>query len=346
MKYKILLVDDEAANLRVLERLFAREFDVLTASSGAEALTLLTIYDFALIISDQRMPEMSGIEFLKRAAEMRAQTVRIILSGYTDVGDLVESINSGVVYQYITKPWTNADLLQTVRLAMEYYETLRTQLRFKQENERLKARLRSTVRGFVGFAMEMLDMRHSKVSRHSLRTAHYAEAVGQRIDLEGDDLEQLYLAAFLHEIAHLRIPAHLSAGAASLRGGELQLFLEYYQRGVRFLSDIPEFNEVATAVNFQHERFDGSGYPNNLAGDRIPLYSRIIAIADAYDEMRDPRQPISALDHESALTVLRSDAGDRYDPELVSVFCDLDFKHIGRDSASVPIGARELVTHA
>jgi len=345
MKYKILLVDDEAANLRVLERLFAREFDVLTANSGAEALNLLTIYDFALIITDQRMPEMSGIEFLKRAAEMRAQTVRIILSGYTDAVDLVESINSGVVYQYITKPWSNDDLLQTVRLAMEYYETLRTQLRFKHENERLQARLKSTVRGFVAFAMEMLDMRHAKISRHSLRTARYAEAIGRSVGLEDVDLEQLYLAAFLHEIAHLRIPEHLSAGAASLRGSELRLFLEYYQRGVTFLSDVPDFNEAATAVNFQHERFDGGGYPNNLAGDRIPLYSRIIAIADAYDEMREPSRPVAAFDHDSAVANLRSDAGDRFDPELVSVFCDLNFDHIGHESAPAQNGARELLAH-
>ena len=343
MKYKILLVDDEPANLRVLERLFARDYDVLTAGSGAEALGMLTIYDVALIIADQRMPEMSGLEFLKRAAEMRAQTVRIILSGYTDAGDLVEAINSGVVYQYITKPWSNPDLQQTVKLAMEYYETLRMQLRFKQENERLETRLKSTVRGFVDFAMEMLDMRYSNVREHSLRTARYAAAIGKSVGLESEEVEQLYQAAFLHEVAHLRIPGHLLTGAASLRGGELRLFLEYYQRGIKFLSDIPEFKESATALNFQHERFDGHGYPNNLAGDRIPLFSRIIAIADAYDEMRDPWQPVSAADHESALAILRSAAGSKYDPELVSVFCDLNFKHIGRESASETVGTRELV---
>src|SRR4051812_32117586 len=107
MKYKILVVDDEPANLRVLDRLFSPEYDVFTANSGAEALNLLTLHDFAVIISDQRMPSMTGIEFLKQAADMRPQTVRIILSGHTDVEDLVESINSGVVYKYMTKPWLN-----------------------------------------------------------------------------------------------------------------------------------------------------------------------------------------------------------------------------------------------
>src|SRR2546421_10447496 len=103
MKHKILIVDDELANLRLLERLFQRSHQVVVATSGAEALKMLERHDIALIISDQRMPGMTGIEFLKRAAEIRPKTVRIILTGYTDINDLVAVINSGVVYKYITK---------------------------------------------------------------------------------------------------------------------------------------------------------------------------------------------------------------------------------------------------
>jgi response regulator RpfG family c-di-GMP phosphodiesterase len=345
MKYKILIVDDEPANLRVLERLFAGEYDVLTATSGAEGLDLLALHDCALIISDQRMPSMTGIEFLKQAAEMRTQTVRIILSGYTDAGDLVEAINSGVIYQYVTKPWSNADLQQTVKLAMEYYETLRTQYRFRHENERLETRLKATVRGFVNFAMEMLDMRHPEVSQHCRRTARYAQAIGESLGIEGEELEQLFLAAFLHEIAHIRIPGHLLSGVASLRGSELRLFLDYFNRGVKFLSDLPDFKEIAEVIGFQHEQFDGKGYPSNLAGDQIPLHSRIIAIADAYDEMREPRLPIAGFDHENALVILRSAAGRKYDPALISIFSDLKFKEIGINLASEPVVAYEMVSH-
>src|SRR5687767_320647 len=125
MSYKILIVDDEAANLRMLERLFRQEYSVITATSGAEALELLRLHDAALIISDQRMPSMTGIEFLKRSAEMRPHTVRIILTGYTDVNALVEAINSGVVYKYVTKPWVNEDLQLTVKRALQHYETLK-----------------------------------------------------------------------------------------------------------------------------------------------------------------------------------------------------------------------------
>jgi response regulator RpfG family c-di-GMP phosphodiesterase len=345
MRYKILVVDDEPANLRLLERLFSGEYDVVTATSGGEGLELLALHEFAVIISDQRMPSMTGVEFLKRAADMRSQTVRIILSGHTDVDDLVESINSGVVYKYITKPWLNPDLQQTVRRAMEYYETLRNQFRLKHENERLETRLKTTIRGFVNFAMEMLDMRHPEVSQHARRTARYAQAIGESLGIEDRELEQLFMAAFLHEVAHIRIPGHLLSGAASLRGTELRLFLDYFNRGVKFLGDIPDFKEIAEVVSFQHEHFDGSGYPNNLTEDQIPLHSRIIAIADAYDEMREPRLPIEGFDHESALIILKSAAGRKYDPELISVFCNLEFKEIGVGPIPQLLGSPELVAH-
>ncbi|HEY0348734.1 MAG TPA: response regulator, partial [Pyrinomonadaceae bacterium] len=107
MTYKIMIVDDEPANLRTLLRLFRQEYQVITAESGAEALTLLQQHDVALMISDQRMPQMTGIELMKKAVEVRPQMVKILLTGYTDIGALIESINSGLVYRYLTKPWNN-----------------------------------------------------------------------------------------------------------------------------------------------------------------------------------------------------------------------------------------------
>ena len=142
MRYKILIVDDEASNLRALERLFRTEYDVLTAGSGADALSLLEHHDMALLIADQRMPEMSGVELMQRTARLRPHMVRILLTGYTDVDSLIEAINTGNVYKYITKPWNNDDLLQTVARALEHYETLKSRHNLQMINERLRARLR------------------------------------------------------------------------------------------------------------------------------------------------------------------------------------------------------------
>ena len=142
MRYKILIVDDESANLRALERLFRTDYDVLTAGSGADALSLLEHHDFALLIADQRMPEMSGVELMQRTARLRPHMVRILLTGYTDVDSLIEAINTGHVYKYITKPWNNDELLLTVARALEHYETLKSRHNLQMVNERLRDRLR------------------------------------------------------------------------------------------------------------------------------------------------------------------------------------------------------------
>lgn len=139
---KIIVVDDEPANLRLLERLFRHDYEVITAESGEEALRLLSQHDATLIITDQRMPGMTGVELLKRTATVRPHMVRIILTGYTDVETLVEAINSGHVYKYVTKPWNNEELRLTVSRALEHYETNKARHEFEMINQRLTTRLR------------------------------------------------------------------------------------------------------------------------------------------------------------------------------------------------------------
>lgn len=141
MTYKILIVDDEVSNLRALERLFRREHEVLTATSGKEALVLLERHDVSLLIADQRMPEMTGIDLVQKTVERRPHMVRILLTGYTDVSSLIEAINCGHVYKYVTKPWNNDDLLITVARALEHYETMKGRHNLQMMNERLRARL-------------------------------------------------------------------------------------------------------------------------------------------------------------------------------------------------------------
>ena len=132
-KTKMLVVDDEPDNLDLLYRTFRRDFQVLKAESGMQALEILsTEGEVAVIISDQRMPEMKGTEFLSRTVPQFPDTMRIILTGFTDVEDLVEAINSGQVYKYITKPWDPSELKAVVQRAAETYELL------KQRTEELR----------------------------------------------------------------------------------------------------------------------------------------------------------------------------------------------------------------
>src|SRR6266852_6920484 len=135
MQYKIMIVDDEPVNLRTVERLFRRDYQVVTAQSGPEALTLLEHHDVALLISDQRMPGMTGIELMKNTVALRPHMVRILLTGYTDVSSLIEAINCGHVYKYITKPWNNEELAITISRALAHYGAVKSRHNLKMVND-------------------------------------------------------------------------------------------------------------------------------------------------------------------------------------------------------------------
>ncbi len=141
MNYKVMIVDDEPANLRLLERLFRQDYTVIVSESGEEALRLLAQHDVALLITDQRMPNMTGLELLNQTATIRPHMVRMILTGYTDVGTLVEAINSGLVYKYLPKPWNNEDLRLSVSRAIQHYEANRARHELEMKNQRLISRL-------------------------------------------------------------------------------------------------------------------------------------------------------------------------------------------------------------
>lgn len=338
MNHKILIVDDEPANLRLLERLFRASYQVITASSGMEALEQLGQYDVAVIISDQRMPGMTGIEFLKRAAQIRSHTVRIILTGYTDVGALVEAINSGVVYKYVPKPWSNEDLLQTVTRALEHHETNKRQYELTLHNERMNTRLKAAQCGFVRLIGEVLDLRDDYAHNHARRVAGYALAVGHRLDLEAEEIDRLESAAYLHEIGRIGVPDELLHKSGALTAEENELAERRSERGIQLLASAPELSEIAVAVRHLRERFDGGGTPDNLRGEQIPLLARIVAVACAYDELTCSRDFERSLTHEEALEKLENDGGERFDPQLVEVFRE-HLTAIGRIRQMIDEGA-------
>lgn len=319
MLYKILFVDDETANLRVLERLFRNRYELINATSGPEALELLATHDVALIISDQRMPDMTGVDFLKRAAEMRPQTVRIILTGYTDASALVEAINSGVVYKYVTKPWVNEDLMQTVKRALQHYETLKAQRQLQLQHERLQTRLKATRDSFVEAATAMVEMRDARSREHCERVRNHAVAIGEALGMDVPELEHLALMAMLHEAAMIHIPAsERSKGVPSSPAGRKDMH-EQFEKGLALLAGVPDFAEVVSALRFFFENHDGSGL-KGFAGDQIPLHAKILSVADAYDGMIYPRTDRPAISHEAAVALLAAEAGSRFDSDVVSAF--------------------------
>lgn len=321
--YKILCVDDETANLRLLERLFRDSYEVLTASSGAEALELLAVHDVALIISDQRMPGMTGIEFLMQAADMRRQTVRIMLTGYTDAGTLVEAINSSVVYKFVTKPWINDDLIATVKRALQHYETMKGQRQLQLQNERLQASLISARDAFIEVLMQRLDAKDASARSHAERVRDLSVAIGTAMGLEHPELEKLGLAAYLHETPLTGMTTEAIHEPSNYSDRDFRFIESCFEDGLELFERVRDLDEVASIIRFQFEHYDGSGRPRGFSHEQIPLSARILVVANAFDNLTYPRKGETPGSEHEVLAAMAGMAGRQLDGRIVSVLSDL-----------------------
>jgi len=294
MTYKLLIVDDEAPNVRLLERLFRDDYYCLTASSGEEAMGLLDQHEIAVIISDQRMPQMTGIELLKQSAARRPHMVRILLTGYTDLEALVEAVNCGLVYMYVSKPWNNDDLKLRVSRAVEHYENNKLQHSLTATNERLEARLKRMRSGLVRAMAAVLRLKDPYLAEHAVRVSKHAELLGERFNLNHEQLADMTAAAFLHDL--------VTVGAEEV------------------VSCVQELKESADMIRYHYENFDGSGVPLGLIGDQIPLTVRLLRVVEEFDLMTNPRHEDEALPHQSAIQRLQLGAGKEFDPAVVQAF--------------------------
>ncbi len=318
MTYKLLIVDDERANLRLLERLFRHDYYCLTASSGEEAIKLLEQHDVAVIITDQRMPEMTGIELLKQTAKSRPHMVRILLTGYTEVAALVEAVNCGLVYMYVTKPWNNDDLKLRVSRALENYTNNRRRHELDTANQRLLARAEQVKAGFVRSLAEVLRMREPRLHEHSARVSEYALRMSEALELGDEICREIAAAAMLHEIGALGDTSAVECWPGR-SGSEASRFSQRQSdRGAEILSGIPDFKDMSDIIRFQHESIDGSGLPRGLMGDQIPIGSRVIRVAAEYDLLVNASVG-ERSSHAKAIANIRQRSGGDLDARLVDI---------------------------
>ena len=309
MTYKLLIVDDEQANIRLLERLFRQDYYCLTACSGEEAMEILDQHEVAVIITDQRMPRMTGVELLKRSAKRRPHMVRILLTGYTDLEALIEAVNCGLVYMYINKPWNNDDLKLRVSRAVEHYETNKRQHLLAANNERLNSRLRDLKLGFVRAMASVLQLKDEFLYEHGSRVSRYSILLGEKLGLSPELMLDLTAAAFLHDI-----------GVVSAAGQLLPH--ENAESAAKIVSCITEFKDAADIIRYQFENFDGSGKPLGLIGEQIPLTARVLRVAKEFD-LLTTNNGTPGLNFEEAYQRLQAGCGHKFDPRVVMEFSDL-----------------------
>jgi response regulator RpfG family c-di-GMP phosphodiesterase len=316
-RHKILVIDDEPANLRLLQRVLGDEYQTFAAAGGQEGLEILKQEDICLVITDQRMPVMSGVQVLEASLSIRPEVIKILLTGYTDIQALIDAINSGHVYKYIQKPWDAEDLRLTVRRAVESYD-------LRKRNEQLVGELRSAFAmleevslGTIRALSDALDAKCDYTAGHSIRVSRYALTSGRQLGMRADELKDLELAGILHDIGKIAVPEAILWKPSSLNAEERAIMALHPVRSAQMIEDIPVLARARIWVRHHHEYLDGTGYPDRLTGDAIPIGARIVLVADAYDAMTSDRPYRKAIGFQQATEELRRYSGTQFDGEVV-----------------------------
>lgn len=354
----LLFVDDEPGILSALRRLFRPHgYRILIAESGQLGLAELEKTPVDLVISDMRMPEMDGASFLKEVRQRWPQTIRILLTGYADVGSTVAAINEGEIYRYIAKPWDDNEILGIVRDALERnrlesenkrltalaqaqneeLKTLNASLEHKvaertaelqqalgfleQTHAELKKAFLSSVQVFAGLSELRSAQAGSRMAGHGRRVADMARNLALRMKLAENDVQNIMLAGLLHDIGKMGLPDDLLGKAFNtLTQDQRAQVMKHPVIGQNILMAIEKFKETAILVRHHHECFDGTGYPDRLAGIAIPKGCRILSVVNDYDALQVGTLVQRPLQPDEALAFLVDNSGKRYDPAVVDAF--------------------------
>ena len=315
-KYTILVVDDEPDNLLLLERVLRREYTVFSANSGAEALDVLENMAVDMIISDQRMPNMLGAELLGHAYARNPDQVRLLLTAYSDVKDIIAAINSGHIYQYIAKPWDPDELKLIVRRALEAYQLTLDNRRMLQDYRNDEAMVLSTFSNLVA----RLEERAPHLRGHAHRVKDYATLVARDLRLFGEEMFQLEAASYLHQLGLLTLPDRmLNTPYSELSADEQRQVMEHDYIASEILMPMPFFLKATPLLGLVEERFDGTG-PRGLVGEDIPLLARILTLAVTFDTLVHGQPGQSPMPTAEALEALVARKGAQLDPGLVDRF--------------------------
>jgi putative nucleotidyltransferase with HDIG domain len=350
-RHTVLFVDDEVNILKALQRLLRQEdMNVICASRGPEALEILEKTEAQVVVTDQRMPEMSGVDLLSSVRERYPDIVRMMLTGYTEMNVAVEAINRGEIYRLITKPWNDDELRATIRQAFEQSDlkdeikrlnqvTREQNFKLQDMNRNLEAKVRDRTKQLaqkhqelrtayvqtVGALAEAVDAKDAYTRGHSERVGVYASKIAREMGYAKDFIERVYIAGLLHDVGKIGVRDNVITKPDRLTPEEYDEIKQHPEIGAKILEPVDFLSDIAPCVRHHHEWFDGStrGYPDRLRGDLIPLPSRIILVADTVEAMTSDRPYRKALSLEIVIAELNKYSGTQFDPTCTEAFLRL-----------------------
>jgi len=369
-KPKVLLVDDEESILNSLRRLLrGQPYELLLATSGAQALEIMEQHSIDLVMTDARMPNMDGATLLARIHQLYPTTTRILLTGYADMPTIIKAINEGKIHRYISKPWSDEEMLLTLRQSLAHQYSERERQRLEQltrlQNDQLKS-LNITLEKHVAArtaelqqTADMLDLAYEEL-KHSYVTGtevfsllanlrlppakqtnrQIIELVRVYCKLHGLDegtSRDLTMAAALYNIGKLSwTDSMMTAPADLLHHSDRERYRGYPKQSESLLMTLDPMKDAARLILHHQERWDGSGFPDRLKGEAIPFGSRLLKLAVDFIELQRGLILERQMNSDEALVYIRSYAGRLYDPELVEDFIQVCAAYLSDVSLADP----------
>jgi len=331
---RILIVDDDSQTLDVLSQLLEEsDYAVTTCLDPTKALDILDKESFSVVISDQFMPRMDGLAFLTEAKKRQPNTARVLMTGIVTVDVTIDAINKGDIFRFLTKPWSNEDLMATVQNGINRFELLEENRRLQEHTQQLNAQLNANF-------TQSLDLCRRLIVTFSPLLGKCTEAVEQICDrfcqmdiFTAEEKEILRVSATLHNIGLLGVPRDILATALhrpkELSSEQLSIVENHPVYGQELAAFVGHLAGVGEVIRSHHERWDGSGYPDGLRESAIPRPARFLAVAAGYVESR--------YSEGDAVSVIVNGSGKAFSPEAVRAFMTLS------ENANLPRRVKEIL---
>ena len=327
---RILIVDDEAEITAILADLLEVKYDCTTAGSAEEALELLSIQDYELVVSDITMPGMSGLDMIPHIRNSWPNSVVVMISGMQTVESAIDALRLGA-FDYVMKPFDLRQVEAVVKRALEHQELIVSKQRYEDHLEELVEQrtteldqalnsLEDAYRSTLKALTAALETRDLETHGHSERVVSYSMRLGREYRLDSQHTKSLEFGSLLHDIGKIGVPDLILRKPAKLTPEEWVLMRQHPSHGQQILRGIQFLEGAARVVAQHHEQWDGSGYPLGLRGEEIDICARIFSVADAFDAITSNRVYRKGKPYLAAAEELDAWAGKQFDPKVVEAF--------------------------
>ncbi|MEA2100990.1 MAG: response regulator [Thermodesulfobacteriota bacterium] len=308
MPDNILFVDDEEYIIELARMLFEdRDMNVLTAMDAESALDVVRTNEIAVLISDNLMPGMNGLDLLSRVRTISPDTVKILMTGFADLDTALDAINRVEVFRFVVKPWENRQMVDLVDDALYRYWLIKS---LKKGDE-----------GTMLSLVHALELKDPYTKGHSERVAGYAVRIAEQMGLSVNEKREIKYGSWLHDFGKIGVSEAILNQEGPLNDAERHVINNHPSWGAEVARQAGLSDMMVNIILSHHERFDGKGYPNGLKGEDIPLGARIVCVADIYDALTTNRPYRDAYGIDKALELVISMKDNVLDPAVVDAFC-------------------------